>query len=154
MTDVADNRALMLYDGLCGFCQWSVRWVVKRDRRDRFRFAPQQSLLGEAVLARHGVDREAMLADNSVYVILNYDTDYDEEIGYSREQLLIKSDVTVKVLLLLGGFWGFLGRLLRAVPKSLRDVVYNFVARNRFRISERYTSCPLPSLAERTKFLA
>jgi len=154
MGNQSDRRALMLYDGLCGFCQWSVRWVVKRDQRDRFRFAPQQSALVEEVLARHGVHRDAMLADNSVYLVLDYDADYDAEIGSSDERLLIKSDVTVKVLLLLGGFWGLLGRLLRAVPKSLRDVVYNFVARNRFRISGRFESCPLPSLAERTKFLA
>jgi len=109
MADTADSRALMLYDGLCGFCNGSVRWVARRDRRDRFRFAPQESALGQAVLARHGVDREAMLADNSVYLVLDYDVDYDAEIGSSNERLLARSDVTVKVLLLLGGFWGFWG---------------------------------------------
>jgi len=72
--------------------------------------------------------------------------------GSGRGILVLVAVLAISAL--LGGFWGFLGRLLRAVPKSLRDVVYNFVARNRFRISERYTSCPLPSLAERTKFLA
>jgi len=159
VADTTDGRALMLpalmlYDGLCGFCQWSVRWVVKRDWNDRFRFVPQQSALGQAVLARHGVDREATLADNSVYLVLDYDGDYDAEIGSSNERLLIRSDVTVKVLLLLGGFWGFLGKLLRAVPKPLRDGGYALVSRNRFRISKRYESCPLPSLAERAKFLA
>src|SRR5271163_5129601 len=154
MANTADSRALMLYDGLCGFCNGSVRWVARRDRRDRFRFAPQESALGQAVLARHGVDREAMLADNSVYLVLDYDVDYDAEIGSSNERLLARSDVTVKVLLLLGGFWGFLGKLLRAVPKSPRDGGYAFVSRNRFRISKRYRSCPLPSPAERAKFLA
>ena len=78
MSDISDSRApgstaLMLYDGFCGFCNWSVRWVIKRDRHDRFRFAPQQSGLAEAVLARHGVDPQAMLAANSVYLVLGYD---------------------------------------------------------------------------------
>ena len=136
----------MLYDGLCGFCNWSVRWVIKRDRHDRFRFAPQQSALAEAVLARHGVDPQATLAANTVYLVLGYDL--------PGEQLLCRSDVTVQVLRLLGGGWELLGRLLGAVPRFLRDGVYTLVARIRFRIAGRYESCPLPSVAERAKFLA
>ncbi len=151
MTDISDSRtpippALMLYDGLCGFCNWSVGWVIKRDRHDRFRFAPQQSALAETVLARHGVDQPATLAANTVYLVLGYDL--------PGEQLLYRSDVTVQVLRLLGGGWELLGRLLGAVPRFLRDVVYALVARIRYRIAGRYTSCPVPSVAERAKFLA
>jgi predicted DCC family thiol-disulfide oxidoreductase YuxK len=151
MTDISDSRAsispaLMLYDGLCGFCNWSVRWVIKRDRHDRFRFAPQQSPLAEAVLARHGVDTQAKLAANTAYLVLGY--------NLPGEQLLCRSDVTVQVLRLLGGGWELLGRLLGAVPRFLRDGVYTVVARIRFRIAGRYDSCPLPSAAERVKFLA
>jgi predicted DCC family thiol-disulfide oxidoreductase YuxK len=151
MTDVSDSRAsippaLMLYDGLCGFCNWSVRWVIKRDRHDRFRFAPQQSALAEAALARHGIDTQATLAANTVYLVLGYDL--------PGEQLLCRSDVTVQVLRLLGGGWELLGRLLGAVPRFFRDGVYTLVARIRFRIAGRYDSCPLPSVAERAKFLA
>jgi predicted DCC family thiol-disulfide oxidoreductase YuxK len=138
--------ALMLYDGLCGFCNWSVRWVIKRDRYDRFRFVPQQSPIAEAVLARHGVDHRTMLADNSVYLVLGY-----EQPG---EQLLCHSDVTVHVLRLLGGGWELVGRVLGAVPRFLRDSVYSLIAKVRFRIAGRYQSCPLPSAAERAKFLA
>ncbi len=138
--------ALMLYDGLCGFCNWSVRWVIKRDRYDRFRFVPQQSPIAETVLARHGVDHQAMLDTNSVYLALSYDQ--------PGEQLLCRSDVTVQVLRLLGGGWELLGRVLGAVPRFLRDGVYSLVARFRLRIAGRYQSCPLPSAAERAKFLA
>ena len=151
MTDISDSRtpistALMLYDGLCGFCNWSVRWVIKRDRHDRFRFAPQQSALAEAVLSRHGVDPKAMIAANSVFLVLGYDL--------PGEQLLCRSDVTVQVLRLLGGGWELLGRLLGAVPRFLRDACYTLVAQIRFRIAGRYDRCPLPSVAERAKFLA
>jgi predicted DCC family thiol-disulfide oxidoreductase YuxK len=138
--------ALMLYDGLCGFCNWSVRWVIKRDRYDRFRFVPQQSAIAEAVLARHGVGRQAVVADNSVYLVLGYDL--------PGEQLLCQSDVTVHVLRLLGGGWELVGRVLGAVPRFLRDGVYSLVAKIRYRIAGRYQSCPLPSAAERAKFLA
>ena len=136
----------MLYDGVCGICNGVARFVMKRDRHDRIRFAPQQSALAEAVLARHGLDREAMLDANSVYLALDY--------GSPHETLLAQSDVTVNLLLLLGGGWGFLGRSLRMVPKRLRDSAYTLFARNRFRFSTRYESCPLPSATERTKFLA
>ena len=106
MTDISDSRAsippaLMLYDGLCGFCNWSVRWVIKRDRHDRFRFAALQSALAEAVLARHGVDAQATLAANTAYLVLGYDL--------PGEQLLCRSDVTVQVLRLLGGGWELVG---------------------------------------------
>jgi predicted DCC family thiol-disulfide oxidoreductase YuxK len=141
-------RALVLYDGLCGFCDFTVHWVMKRDAEDRFRFAPQQSALATAVLARFGVDREAMLDTNSVYLVLNYDGEA------SAQSLLSRSDAQVGVLITLGGFWGILGRLLRAVPKPLRDAAYSFAARNRYRIAKRYESCPIPSPGERAKFVA
>lgn len=138
-------RALMLYDGLCGFCNWTVRWVMKHDRHDRFRFAPQQSPVAEEALGRHGIDRESALSDNSVYLILSY--------GLARERVLRRSDVTVEVLRLLGGGWALLAPMLSAMPRGVRDALYTLVARSRFRIAGRYASCPLPSEEERAKFL-
>src|SRR5271170_7802033 len=104
MAYLPEGRALMLYDGLCGFCNGTIRWVAKRDWRDRFRFAPQQTELAGAVLARHGIDKERTLSDNSVYLVLDYDS--------PKEQVLTRSDVTVHTLLLLGGGWRLLGQIL------------------------------------------
>jgi len=137
--------ALLLYDGLCGFCNGTVQWLLKHDQRDRFRFAPQQSALAEAVLLRHGINREAALSDNSVFLVLDRDT--------AQEKLLARSDVTVQALLLLGGSWSILGRLLQAVPKFLRDRAYTLVARNRFRFAGKYEVCPVPAAAQREKFV-
>jgi predicted DCC family thiol-disulfide oxidoreductase YuxK len=140
-----DARAVMLYDGLCGFCNRTVQWLLKHDHYDRFRFAPQQSSVAAAILARHGIDREKMLKDNSVYLVLDPDT--------GQERLLTQSDVTVNLLLLLGGGWRVLGSLLRAIPRAVRDAAYTVAARNRYHISGRYEVCPVPSEAERKKFL-
>jgi predicted DCC family thiol-disulfide oxidoreductase YuxK len=142
---MADAHAVMLYDGLCGFCNKTVQWLTKRDRHDRFRFAPQQSPFAAAILARHGIDRERMLKDNSVYLVLDLDS--------GQERLLTQSDVTVKLLVLLGGGWRVLGSLLRLVPRFVRNAVYTVAARNRYRLTGRFEVCPVPSEAERLKFL-
>jgi predicted DCC family thiol-disulfide oxidoreductase YuxK len=142
----ANGRALMLYDGLCGLCNRAVQWVIQRDHGDRFRFAPQQSSLAAAILVRHGIDRETMLKSNSVYLVLH--------AGSERERLLTQSDVTVNMLLQLGGRWRILGILLRAVPSFLRNAAYGLFARNRYRLTRQYEVCPIPREAERKKFLA
>ncbi len=135
----------MLYDGLCGFCNGTVQWMLRHDRFDRFRFAPQQSHLASDILARHGIDREKMLSSNSVYLI--------EGLGTSAERILQRSDVSVESLFALGGGWRFLGYLFRMVPRFLRDAGYTLVARNRFRIAGRYDTCPIPTPTERAKFV-
>ena len=99
LSEQLGGRALMLYDGLCGLCNGAVRWVAQCDHADRFRFAPQQSALAATILSRHGIDQEAMLASNSVYLLL--------DAGSAEERLLTQSDVTVNMLLQLHGRWRF-----------------------------------------------
>ncbi len=143
--EALEGRTLMLFDGLCGLCNDAVLWVIKHDHADRFRFAPQQSDLAAAILARHGIDREATLASNTVYLVLNP--------GSQHEQLLTQSDVTVNLLLLLGGRRRIWGNMLRAVPRPARNAAYGLFARNRYRLAGRYEVCPLPTEAERMKFV-
>ncbi len=145
LREQVDGRALMLFDGLCGLCNTAVQWVTQRDHADRFRFAPQQSALAAAILSRHGIDREAMHKSNSVYLVFN--------AGSEHQRLLTRSDVTVNMLLLLGGRYRFLGYLLRAVPAFARNAAYGLFARNRYRLTGRYEVCPLPTEAEQMKFL-
>lgn len=135
----------MLYDGLCGVCNTAVQWVIKHDHADRFRFAPQQSALAAAILSRHGIDHEAMLKSNSVYLVL--------DSGTGHERLLTQSDVTVNLLLMLGGRWRVLGKMLRAVPRFVRNAAYRMFARNRYRLAGQYEVCPVPSEAEQMKFV-
>jgi predicted DCC family thiol-disulfide oxidoreductase YuxK len=145
MSDPVEGRAVMLYDGLCGVCNTAVQWVIKHDHADRFRFAPQQSALAAAILSRHGIDHEAMLKSNSVYLVL--------DSGTGHERLLTQSDVTVNLLLMLGGRWRVLGKMLRAVPRFVRNAAYRMFARNRYRLAGQYEVCPVPSEAEQMKFV-
>jgi len=145
MAPLADAHALMFYDGLCRFCNTSVQWLLKHDQHDRFRFAPQQSAFAGEVLARHGIDQAQMLKNNSVYLVLDF--------GTNAERLLERSDVTVQSLFSLGGIWKALGYAFQMVPKFVRDAGYTLIAKNRFRLAGRYAVCPLPSAAQRAKFL-
>jgi predicted DCC family thiol-disulfide oxidoreductase YuxK len=145
MSDQVEGRALMLYDGLCGVCNSAVQWVIKRDHGDRFRFAPQQSAVAAAILSRNGIDHEAMLESNSVYLVL--------DAGTEHERLLTQSDVTVNMLLILGGRWRVWGMILRTVPRFVRNAGYRMFARNRYRLTGQYAVCPVPSETVRMKFV-
>jgi predicted DCC family thiol-disulfide oxidoreductase YuxK len=144
LSERVGGRALMLFDGRCGLCNRSVQWMLRRDHADRFRFTPLQSALAAAVLRRHGIDREAMLKSNTVFLVF--------DAGTEHQRLWTRSDVTVNILLLLGGRWRLLGYLLRAVPAFARNAAYGLFARNRYRLAGRYV-CLLAGEGVRKKFL-
>ena len=131
----------MFYDGVCGLCNHLVQFLLKRDKRDRFRFASLQSDYAGKVLIRHGVDPHDL---NTVYVV----KDYDE----SGETLLARSDAILHMLSQLGGIWSLAG-IGRVLPRPFRDAIYKVVARNRYRVFGKHESCMLPEPQHRAKFL-
>ena len=131
----------MLYDGVCGLCNRLVQFILKRDSRDRFRFASLQSTFGQTILKRHGADP---LDLDTFYVVLDYES--------PPERLLARSDGVVYALTTLGGIWK-IAAVGKALPKSVCDALYNLVARNRYRIFGKYESCMLPEPKQRAKFL-
>lgn len=135
-------QPILLYDGVCGFCNRVVQFILKRDRAAVFRFAALQSDFAVHILARHGVNPTDL---DTVYVVIRY-----EEPG---EALLPRSDAAFFVLRELGGFWRLIGNVMRLFPRPMRDWGYGIVAGNRYRIFGRYDSCPLPSAETRARFL-
>jgi predicted DCC family thiol-disulfide oxidoreductase YuxK len=129
---------ILLYDGVCGLCSRLVQFVLKRDSSRHFRFASLQSDFASRILQRHGLDPNDL------------DTVYLVEPG---ERLTARSDAVISVLRRLGGFWGALALLLRALPKSLRDWGYDIIAHSRYRIFGKHDSCPLPEERYRDRFL-
>jgi len=126
---------LIYYDGLCGLCDRFVRFVLTRDRRRRYRFAPLQ---GETARARlpHLPNPET-----SNTVIL-------EDDG----RLRVRSDAALAILTGLGGACRA-AALLRLIPRPLRDAVYDWIARHRFRWFGRRAECRVPNPEERERFL-
>lgn len=130
-----EPEGLILYDGVCLFCSRWVRWIIERDREGRFRFVAIQSEQGRALAERIGIDPDA---PQSNAVILG-------------GQALFKSDAALAVLAHLPG-WGWTNTF-RAVPRGLRDWVYDRLAANRYRIFGRTDVCWLPPPDARERFL-
>ena len=130
---------VLLYDGVCGLCNRLVRFVLKRDRRARFRFASLQSTYAARILKPHGLDPQDL---NTLYVV--------EEDG---ERIIARSDAVIFMLHELGGLWRAASVALRLFPKPLRDWAIHVVARHRYRIFGQHETCPLPEKQYQDRFL-
>ena len=135
------DAPIILYDGVCGLCNRLTRFVLARDPAGRFRFASLQSALAGEILTRHGRDPRDL---DTLYLVLAR--------GRPDERLLTKSDAALWILRELGGPWRT-AAMLRVLPRWVRDLGYDVVARTRYRVFGRYDSCPLPDPSHRTRFL-
>ena len=134
MTSWPDDDVI-LYDGVCVFCSHWVRFVVKRDVARRFRFTAIQSPYGTRLAKAFGIDP----ADPDTNAVVHGGVAY------------FKSDAALTVLSHLPGWQGT--KVLFAVPKPLRDAVYNLIARNRYRIFGKYDECFVPDAEMRERVL-
>src|SRR5271166_2132622 len=96
--DHIGDRLLVIFDGLCGFCNLSVRWFLRRDRRDRLRFVASDSPLIAGLLARHGFDPN--IATGNAGTILVAQT-----LDCPEERLLVRSDAVLAILRQLPAPW-------------------------------------------------
>ncbi len=136
-----DSISVVLYDGVCGLCDHLVQFLLKRDHRDRFRFASLQSDVAAQLLQRHGTDAVDL---DTVYVVVDY--------GKQSEKLLSRSDAIIHLLQRLGGIWSVVtaGKIL---PRPLRDSFYKFIATNRYRVFGKFDVCQMPDERFKFKFL-
>jgi len=139
---MTEQNPIILYDGVCGLCNRLVQFLLKHDKAGRLRFASLQSDFAEKVLGRHGFDPKDL---DTIHVVENYDQ--------PGERVLQKSDAVLRAGRELGGFWGASSNIGRVVPRSLRDLVYRFVATNRYRVFGKYDTCMLPEPDQRSRFL-
>lgn len=133
--------AVILYDGVCGLCNRGVRFVLKRDREGVFWFAALQSAPGLEILARHGIEPDAL---DTFYVVPDF--------GTAGERVLSRSAAALSIAARLGGVWKA-AAVLGILPARVRDWVYDIIARNRYRIFGRYDACPLPEARYRDRFI-
>lgn len=132
---------LILYDGVCGFCNRMNQFVLKRDPHAVFAFASLQGAAARPVLRRWGANPEDL---NTFYVVANYRSEAPE--------LLLKATAALFVIARLGVPWRWLG-FVRVLPRALLDRLYDLAARNRYRFFGKYGSCRLPSGEHRKRFI-
>ena len=132
---------VLLYDGVCGFCNETVRTLLRLDPRGTLRFAALQSDYGQRVVARHPTLKGV---DSVVFV----ETSPDD----GTERVHVRSDAALRVASYLGGPWKIF-LLARLLPRRLRDFLYDTFARNRYKLFGKYDTCLLPAPEVRSRFL-
>lgn len=134
----ADGEDVVFYDGACGLCHAVVRFAVHRDRAGALRYAPIGGATWQATF------RDASSAPPRDTV----------SVRTARGDVLVRSAAVARILERLGGGWRRLGRILRALPRPLRDLGYRCVAALRRRVFARPASaCPLVPESLRSRFL-
>ncbi len=132
---------LVLYDGECGLCGRATQFILRHDRRDRYRFTPLQGPLGHQLLEKH---RRQTGTLDTVIVLAHY--------GQPNEALLDKASAALHVLISLGGLWNLL-RPARWLPSFLTNAIYDWVARHRYGWFGHADACQLATPEQRAKFL-
>jgi predicted DCC family thiol-disulfide oxidoreductase YuxK len=118
---------LVLFDGICNLCSWSVQFLAPRDRYSRLWFASAQSSTGQAVLRRCGLPTE----------------DWDSFVLVDDGGAWFKSAAFFRTVRYMTWPWPLL-RVLRFVPRGIADWLYDRVARNRYAIFGRRPACMIP----------
>jgi predicted DCC family thiol-disulfide oxidoreductase YuxK len=132
------TNLILLYDGVCGFCNKSVQTIIAHDKKGLLKFAPLQSKLGQEIVTRHQLKD----IDSVIFV----------EQGSGTESVSIRSNAALHVAGYLGGWWKLL-LVFYILPRPLRDFCYELFAKYRYRLFGKYDSCMLPSPEVRSRFL-
>jgi predicted DCC family thiol-disulfide oxidoreductase YuxK len=128
----------ILFDGVCNLCNSFVQFVIRHDKRGYFHFAALQSAAAATLLSQYGQPMPTPEPDSVLLV--------------ENGRVYMHSEAALRIAAQLGGRWRVLA-LVRVLPRSLRDAVYRWVARNRYRWFGRQESCMLPTPELKTRFL-
>ncbi|TAH01121.1 MAG: thiol-disulfide oxidoreductase DCC family protein [Sphingobacteriales bacterium] len=127
---------VILFDGVCNLCNTFVQFIIKHDKKDKFSFAPLQSNYAIEVIKNHNLNNNQL---QSVVFIAN-------------QKIYTKSNAALQIAKHLGGLWSLFG-CLNIFPLKLRDAVYNYVAKNRYKWFGKKQSCMVPTANLKNKFL-
>ncbi|WP_293872411.1 DCC1-like thiol-disulfide oxidoreductase family protein [Flavobacterium sp.] len=137
MEDLPKNKKIILFDGVCNLCESVVRFVIKHDKQDIFRFVSLQSELGIAIIEHTGFEK---LKIDSV---LLYESD---------GTVYYKAEAVFKIAKYLDGQFKFLS-FFSFIPIKISNLFYDFIARNRYKWFGKKESCMISTAALQSKFL-
>lgn len=127
---------LVIFDGVCNLCNGTVQFIIKRDRKKKFSFTTCQSVAGQDILKQHGF----LAADQSTVVYLKHGVPF------------FRSRAVLEILKDLGLCWN-LFYILIVIPPFIRDLVYDIIAKNRYRVFGKRESCMVPGPGIVNRFL-
>ena len=127
---------VILFDGVCNLCNGTVQFILKRDKQSRFKFASLQGEFGQRTLTRFGLEE----TNPNSFVLLEGEKIYTHSRG------------ALRIFLHLGGIWKMLYAFI-IVPRFIRDAVYNFIARNRYKWFGKRSICYLPTVNIKDRFI-
>lgn len=130
-----NGKLIVLFDGDCALCSGLVRWILRRRRSDRFQLLPLQSPAGQTVLYR---------CENDSGATAQPDKNPSQTVTAVWENhVYLRSDAVIEIARALGGIW-HLVRVFRLVPRTIRDGVYNWIAKKRIQWFGASNQCELP----------
>ncbi|OWP74218.1 thiol-disulfide oxidoreductase DCC family protein [Flavobacterium oreochromis] len=136
MEKLPQNKQIILFDGICNLCNHWVQYIIQRDKNDTFRFVSLQSELGKEILeylgiAKRNIDSIVLYVPNKAY--------------YYKSEAVLEIAKNLSYLNKLS--------LLKIIPVPLRDPVYDFIAKNRYKWYGKTESCMIPSPEIKSKFI-
>lgn len=137
MQNLPQNKKIILFDGVCNLCNSTVQFIIKHDKGDVFRFVALQSKLGQEILTHIGI-----YAKNIDSIVL-----YEPGIAY-----YYKSDAALQIAKRLDGLFS-LGIIFKIIPTGIRNSLYDYIAKNRYKWYGKKESCMIPTLELKRKFL-
>jgi len=132
-----NNKKIILFDGVCNFCNSSVLRIIAHDKKNRFLFTSLQSESGKYITAYFNIDTTKI---DSI-ILVESDTEYS-----------IKSTAALKILNHFNGFWK-LFQICWIIPSFIRNSMYNYIAKNRYAWFGKKDNCMIPSTEIKSKFI-
>ena len=130
------KSAVVLFDGVCNFCNSSINFIIEHDKKNYFKFAPLQSEIAQKLLKENNLDSP----------------DIDSVILIEDGTVFTHSTAALKIARGLGGIWS-VGYVFIIIPKFIRDFFYKLFAKNRYRLFGKKDACMMPTPEIRAKFL-
>ncbi len=126
---------IILYDGFCPLCNGFIKFILRFDKKQQFYFTPLNSATAKKIINR-----------------LTLNPDLDTVVLFAKQKVYIKSKAVFEITKLLGSPWNLFS-MVSILPLKFTDFIYDFIAKNRIKISGRYESCPIPPEKWRTRFI-
>lgn len=131
-----NNTQIILFDGICNLCNGSVQFLIKRDKKAKFKFASLQSASGQSLLLKFGLPKD----------------DFHSFVYIKGDHYFIKSDAGLNVLKDMRGLWQ-LFYVFILIPKFIRDFIYSSIAKKRYKLFGKRDTCMVPTPEIKQRFL-